>query len=853
MLVGTCALAAGPVAAQTGLLIVSRGSDAAWNERIADAASRVRWPHGPTALVLLNGEAGDGPAWEAALGRLASDSARAVVVAPVGIAGGDDTHAQLRYYAGLTAPRPFLGARSPRPPSPVPLEIAPVVSADAVRDADHVARAVERAAAATRAAMIAGGLVTPGQRPSRAYILDEINVTATRRGRASFATPAAVTVLGQEQIRARAPNTATDLFRDVTGLDVAGVGTTQPRPIIRGLEGQRILLLEDGLRLNNSRRRQASGETLALVDISNVERVEVVRGASSVLYGSDAIGGVVNLVPQRPIAATGRRAVSGTVGYRYGTAGNLNAPRARVTAHLGDVALRIGGSYRHAEAYEAPDGAFGDVSLGDATPVHDTGVRDYSLNASAYVRPSRRHSAFIRFERYSADEAGFGYVDPADYAADLPTVQILFPTQTFTKLAVGYEGTNLWSPPADRLDVTLYWQGNNRLFVTNVTSSLGLTAPPDAELRVNSESFTDLDTYGFRLEAMKTVGAGHLLTYGADLFRDRSINTDTSTTTIVGLGPPSVTGRGTPRVPNATLRSLGIFAQGEVTVTDRATVVLGARYQDVRARTRDTPGLTGPAIDATDRTVVGAANLLVRLVDEVNFVASLGRGFRSPNLVERFFDGPSPEGRGVWIRNAELDPETSFNVDVGFKLRSDAWELESFAFRNTVHDGIRIAPTGREVDGVPEFQNVNIDELRFTGVEAHGAVIFPLGMSITGGLTHLVATSLDDPDVSVGESYSNKWSVTGRYTHPTERLWIEYGVRHNGERADAELGASPVGAVIPSFTVHTLRAAVRAGAGQRLGLTVGNLTNALYAEAPNVSFFRPEPQRHLVLSWEMEF
>ncbi|MEQ9568874.1 MAG: TonB-dependent receptor plug domain-containing protein, partial [Longimicrobiales bacterium] len=115
------------------------------------------------------------------------------------------------------------------------------------------------------------------------YAIDPLLVTATRGPRLVSETPRPVSVLGRVEVREQAPNTVSDLFRRLPGLDVTGVGVNQARPAIRGQRGQRILLLQDGMRLNNSRRQQDFGELPALVDVTGVERVEVVRGPASVL------------------------------------------------------------------------------------------------------------------------------------------------------------------------------------------------------------------------------------------------------------------------------------------------------------------------------------------------------------------------------------------------------------------------------------------------------------------------------------------------------------------------------------------------------------------------------------------
>lgn len=79
----------------------------------------------------------------------------------------------------------------------------------------------------------------------------------------------------------------------------------------------------------------------------------------------------------------------------------------------------------------------------------------------------------------------------------------------------------------------------------------------------------------------------------------------------------------------------------------------------------------------------------------------------------------------------------------------------------------------------------------------------------------------------------------------------------NGERKDVNLGSSPVGAVLPSFAVQSLRGGARlfsvGSVSNDLSVVVNNLTNKLYAEFSNASFFRPEPKRSLAVSWRMSF
>jgi len=687
-----------------------------------------------------------------------------------------------------------------------------------------------------------------------------IVVTATRAERSVFETPTPVSVLDRETIRERAPNSVSDLFRGLAGLDVTGVGTNQVRPVIRGQRGQRVLVMEDGLRLNNSRRQQDFGELPALVDIGSAERVEIVRGPASVLYGSDAIGGVVNIITQRPRLD----GLHGAAGYRYSSSDAQQHVTGNLTGRFGRLSVLGRGSFRTTNPYRAPAGTYGNITLAQDTRVNDTGVDDYSAEGYLGYQLGRGQDAFVRYERYAADSSGFGWVDPAAYAPSEPLIQIRYPFQRFDKVSAGYRGVALGLPVADRIDVTGYWQGNRRRLALDLNIPFDPSELPpgvdSAGLLIDQRNYTDISTVGGRLEARKLVAGAVALTYGLDVFRDASENSDSNATSVYGFGPPTPDISTRPLVPNASFRSLGVFAQGEFRPLPRTTLILGARYQDVRAATRETPGVTAAPIVATDRTVVGAANAIVDVTRNVSLVGTVGRGFRSPNLIERFFDGPTPEGFGYQVPNADLTAETSLNVDLGVRYRN-AWLFsEAFVFQNRISDGIRIqAVPDSTIGPLPVYQNVNIDRLRARGLELNADARLPLGVTVGGTYTHLDTKNVtEDQNSPIGDSFSDQLTGTLRYDDPGSRFFGEYRIRHNFRRADAELiPGNPIGTVLPAFTTMSVRAGLvvlrRGPMAHRVSVGVRNLTNALYAEFSNVGFFRPEPRRSVVLTYDLSF
>lgn len=715
-------------------------------------------------------------------------------------------------------------------------------------------------------ALLAGATVSPLAAQSappdsarKIAKLAPIAVTAARVDRPVFRTASPLLVVDTSVIRQESPNGVADLFRNLPGVDVTGVGPNQTRLMIRGQRGQRILLSEDGVRLNNPRRQQDFGELPALTDINEVSRVEIVRGPASVLYGTDAIGGVVNQITlgaPGPLGYAGPRA---SVGYRFGSAGTQNSVVGRFEGRVGRLGIAVSGRFRDAAAYRAPAGTFGKITLGDGNRVHDTGVRDGNGTLDLRYDLADHQSLTLRATRYEARDAGFGYMDPGvigDTTGVL--VRLLYPRQTVSRVTAGYHASGLASALADRLNVTAWSGWNDRTFDQQIDIPFGDPFPTGAGIAVRSRNLTNTAAYGFRTELTKVLAGRHTLVYGVDGALDRSDNSDSSTTTMTMFGPPAVTTKTTPTVPNASLWSGGAFAQGELRLLPRFTLGLGARVQQQNSSTRTTPGLPADraGVTASNTAIVGGASGQFQVSESLNLFAAVGRAFRTPNLVERYFDGVTAEGNGYLVANPALKPETSLNADVGIKFRRDWLYAEVVYFSNTISDGVRIVALGTKVGNFPAYQNQNVARIRDQGLEALAEAQLGRGFAAIAHYTRLDSRSVDQSS-PLGDSYSSKLGGELSWRDPTGRLFLAYEVRHQGERKDILLTASPVGDVLPAFTIHTVRGSIRlpavAGVGSSLGLTINNLGNKLYSEASNTSFFRPEAGRSAILALRLDF
>jgi len=184
-------------------------------------------------------------------------------------------------------------------------------------------------------------------------IKEEITITATRTQVSSEETAVPVSVVDREEIDRKAVNVIGDIFRTLPGTSTANEGAFQVRPRIRGLDSNRVLILVDGERLNNSRTSTAqSGIETGLVETSQIESVEVVRGSGSVLYGTDALGGTINIITKdTPARRDGGFRFGGAVDTFYSS--NENGRRGNLSLNGSNnfFAFRVAQSQERFENY----------------------------------------------------------------------------------------------------------------------------------------------------------------------------------------------------------------------------------------------------------------------------------------------------------------------------------------------------------------------------------------------------------------------------------------------------------------------------------------------------------------------
>lgn len=723
----------------------------------------------------------------------------------------------------------------------------------------------------------------------------ETTVTATLSEVDAFAIPQSVSVI--EEVEENPVDNVAELILFEPGVEVNGVGVNQVRPIIRGQRGLRVLFLEDGLSLNNPRRQADFGEITGLVDTEQAETVEVVRGPASVLYGSGAIGGVLNVLTKAPPSGGGND-LRGGLALRASSADEQEKAAADVAGYGGRFRYTLQASFRDAEDYEAPSGSFGDVALEDEATVFDTGVEDDHLRGALTFELTDRQDLSFTGSRYRADQFGFGFIDPALLDPDFDGTQtrILYPFQDFDRYTLGWTGGGFDDGFVDTFDVRAYHQSNERELVFDADINIGPVFPraPDSSVQIDTLNFTDLDTDGVRAELAKSLGERQRLTWGLDYTLDDSFNTDSSEQTITFRFPfpPSVIGNipgftcvdftppfecaftdvnPFPNTPNAENTSWGLFAQDEIFATDRFRAIVGARYQDVETNAEPTPGQDVTGLDFDDDEVVGALNLLYAITDSFEVVGSVGTAFRAPSIVERLFNGITPEGLGYQLLNPDLVSETSEYFDLGLKYRVERGFFNLVYFENRIDDGIvqdflsdeEIAQLPADVQDIIESSGVafvvqqrNVDRTTIEGIEVAGAFSFGPGLTVGGNYTWLDGRREESDNPPTGDVAGDSFNAYLRWDR--KRFSVEYRLRHDGEEPAVFEPGDPVpvvGETLPSFTVHSLNAfgTVFDGsfASHQVGLMVENLTDELYAEFSNIGSFRPQPERNYVLTYRL--
>ncbi|MFQ5779309.1 MAG: TonB-dependent hemoglobin/transferrin/lactoferrin family receptor [Nitrospiria bacterium] len=662
--------------------------------------------------------------------------------------------------------------------------------------------------------------------------LEDITVTATKSERPTIDTPESVNVITREEIERQQAQDITDLFRYEPGLDVNDSfgGSIREQVVIRGLEGNRILLSVDGKRLDFSR---AHSGNINFIDVDSIERIEVIRGPASALYGSNAIGGVVSIITKDPkdLLEPGR-SFGGSLKFGYNSVNDEYSEGFTLFGEASDrFSYLFGFTRRDADDIDTPAGK-----------INSSGFDRSNFDFKGVFRPTDKDRIRLNLQ-FLDDTSEFPFVpDPSLQSQEEED------DTNRTLLDIGYER----SDPGAALE-TIYLNAYAHLTDIDEIRNENRLDPTQTFIdRIrNRVREIEFDTFGGEIRGSSAFGSSNIMlraTYGVEYHRDESENVlITNDTTFTG--PPPDPGTPIPttlntNIPNATADTFGFYYQGELSLPEWGAIIFGLRLDtwDLNA-TINTPGFAGTGfLLPEDKS--RAANqfspklgIVVELMENVNLTGNYAKGFRTPSFSELFIAGPHFPGF-EFVPNADLEPERSQQYEIGLKGASEKGHFSVTYFNNTVDDfiGSKIANPACFAPFGPDCQIVqrNLDEAEIRGVEASVGYYLLPEILLYGNYTD---TRGDDKDANepLDEVTPRRGLVGVRYENRCNLPWCQhFYVDLRGRFVDRQdrrpLSQGQPQPDTPGYRVFDVRSGLDVTESLQMMAAVENFTDKQYRE-----------------------
>ncbi len=493
----------------------------------------------------------------------------------------------------------------------------------------------------------------------QSFYTSEVIVSANKRVQAVQEVPISISVINEESINLRNIQSLENALEYLPGVEV-----TKDNVSIRGSSGfsfglgSRVALLLDGFPLLSADNADMKFDALPMF---NVDRIEVVKGAGSALYGTSAIGGVVNVITKKP-AETAEykiRAYSGIYTQpRYEKWQFSENPQTKSGINAGysmkydDFAVILSGGYVRDESYQDYDDA---VKLNAFTKLY------YDFSPLTSITLAANFASDAR-----TDRVYWLSLDSATYP----------PVNTDRNNRLSSDKFSVSSEIQHIINTNHFFIIRTGIYSTDFKNSLG---PSDEEYRQS-----DANSWNSEIQFSSRILDETLLTYGSN-FVHNSVR--------------SVT------YGNEIQQIISAYLQAENSSASNLTATLGARI--------DLEETSGRRSDIEFSPKLGLA---CRSPWDINFRASAGRGFRAPAIAERF-SSVAFSGFEV-IPNPDLLAEKSWSYEFGFNydftVAESPWYIDISVFQNDMQD--LIEPTFRE-DGSINFDNIT--KARIRGVEAN--------------------------------------------------------------------------------------------------------------------------------------
>jgi iron complex outermembrane receptor protein len=531
----------------------------------------------------------------------------------------------------------------------------------------------------------------------------DIIITGFRRNRDDILAGTSV-VSGAELARDLRPTIGETLARQ-PGVSATSFGPNASRPVLRGFQGERVRVLTDGIGSLDA--SNTSVDHAVAINPLTAERIEVLRGPSALLFGSAAIGGVVNVIDARIPRRVPDEGVHVATILTYGSASDERSANATIDVPIaGKWVVHADGNYSKTD-----DLRIGGFVLSRDLRAQAAASGDSDVRALADLKGRLPNTAAA-----TSDVAlGLAYVDgETNFGISVNRYDSLYGVPVRYSLEPGVEAE------APRIDIRQY-RADARAeidagsgFVDSVRFRAGYSDYRHDELEEAGDIGTTFLTKGMegRLEVVQSKRGGWGGGFGVQYFR-RDLDV---------IGDEKF-------LPENRTSQLGLFAlQSYEKGPLRAEA--GARYERQSVSAEADPDLGNPAMKRSFNAVSGSLGASYEIAKGVRFGLNGSHSQRAPSAEELFANGPHAGTQSFEIGDPDLGMEKSWGLEATFSAEGDGYSLAASVFRSWFDGYIFERRTGAVEDDLPVFQ-IGQADARYSGVEIEGSV----RLAKTGGVT----------------------------------------------------------------------------------------------------------------------
>jgi len=663
--------------------------------------------------------------------------------------------------------------------------------------------------------------------------LDAVVITGTRTETSIKESPASITVIDAAQMEKSNDSSVADILRDVPGITVDESSLAGLKRLkIRGEAARRGGVLIDGQEVTD----HTSYGSPILINPELIERIEVVRGPQSVLYGSKAISGVINIITKKG----GDKPVEGNVSSSYISASKGHTLNATLRGSQSGWDYRLFAGRTKENNRKTPDGE-----------LSNTGTDNTSV--SGYLGHSwGKHSVGVSADYYESSSGSF--VNPDALGAAFSKFELDMPQRDMQKIAATYD----WDKPSElisKVHFDMYHQVIDRKFTQDVASGTSIPAIMAYDYKhIDEDTQTTIGLLG---QIDWTPHPDHKVITGLQYLHDDLDKSLTRTGARgFGLGTPVDTYANM----DASMTTVSAFAQDTWQLPADFALTAGARHYRIDAALDELDSNdTGFSVQSnSDNATIGSAALTYSGLASTTLRAGYSQGYVYPTLLQAYTG--TYFGTSATVRpNPDLKAETSDNYEIGARYEDRQFTLDASLFRAVSQDYIASAQCSSVASvncGTSETTYTNIDQARSFGGE--------LAMEYTfeeNGLSPYLSGTYLRRQYKFSNLHTYKTGVpsaNGRIglKHDT-RLWDKVDLTSDffvraGSRAD-ELSESSSGRLslseVPGWQTYNMSFNAYFE-DFRLGLDLLNITDHGYKTSPDEM---DQPGRSFLLKVEADF